>query len=102
MKTILFYALYYFYRVINIAILVFCIGSWFVNPGGKLYYYWRKLGYFLEPLFRPARAIMELLGRGLRSIFPNFRPLPIDFSPWLTVILLEFIFRILLQLLLKL
>ncbi len=102
MKTTLFYALYYFYRALNIAILVYCIGSWFVSPGTRLFDYWRKLGYFLEPLFRPARALMEVLRRLIRRIFPNFRPLPIDFTPWFTVILLEIIFRALLRLLLML
>ena len=101
MKTIIFYALYYFYRVLNITILVYCIGSWFVNPGTRLFDYWRKLGYFLEPLFRPARALLELLKSLLRKVFPRIDYIPIDFTPWLTVILLEFIFRIILQILVR-
>ena len=99
MKVTIIYALYYFYRAISIAILVYCIGSWFVNPGTKLFYWWRKLGYFLEPLFRPARVVMELLRRLLRQIFPNMGTLPLDFTPWLTVILLELIFRFIYRLL---
>ena len=102
MKTTLLYALYYFYRALNIAILVYCIGSWFVNPGTRLFDYWRKLGYFLEPLFRPARALMDLLRGLLRRVFPNMRPLPIDFTPWFTVILLEVIFRSLFNFLVRL
>ena len=99
MKTIIIYALYYFYRVLSIAILVFCIGSWFVEPGTKLSYYWRKLGYFLEPLIRPARILLEYLRRFLRRLFPNMGSIPVDFSPWLTMILLEFIFRAIYRLL---
>ena len=97
MKKIIFYALYYFYRVLNIAILVYCIGSWFVNPGTKLYEYWRKLGYFLDPLFRPARILLDFLKRLLRRVFPNMGYIPIDFTPWVTVILIEFIFRLILR-----
>jgi len=98
MKVTISYALLYFYRVINIAILVYCIGSWFVSPGSKLYDYWRKLGYFLEPLFRPARMLLELLRQLLRRVFPNMGYIPIDFTPWLTVILLEVIFGWILRL----
>ena len=99
MKNTIILALYYFYRALNIAILVYCIGSWFVNPGSKLFYYWRKLGYFLEPLFRPARMLWDLLRQLLRRIFPNIGSIPIDFTPWLTVILLEFLFRGIIRLL---
>ncbi len=98
MRVTIFYALYYFYRAINIAILVYCIGSWFVNPGTKLFDYWRKLGYFLEPLFKPARIILDFFGRLLRNIFPNMIRVPIDFTPWFTVILLEYVFRLILRL----
>lgn len=85
MRIILQIALGYFFQIINYAILIFCIGSWFVRPGTGLYDFWRKLGYFLEPLFRPAKFLLSRL-RFMRSI-------PVDFSPWLTVILLGFVYN---------
>ncbi len=102
MKIVLFNAILYFYRFLNIVILVYCIGSWFVSPGTRLFDYWRKLGYFLEPLFRPARAVLELLRRLLRNIFPRMGTIPVDFTPWLTVILLEVIFTFILNLIIRL
>ena len=88
---ILSIAIYYFFRVLNIAILVFCIGSWFVRPGSKLFYYWRKLGYLLSPLFYPAQFLLNKLHITER--------LGIDFSPWLTVILLDIVYNMLMRLL---
>ncbi len=82
-------ALAYFYRILYIAILVYCIGSWVVTPGTKLFYLWQKLGYFLDPLFRPARFILQKL---------NLFTIRIDFTPWLTMILLNLMFRLLLNL----
>jgi len=89
-QYILYLAIYYFFRVINIAILVYCIGSWFVRPGTKFFMYYRKLGYLLDPLFRPARTLLNKLGA--------YR-LGIDFSPWLTCILLNFVYNLIVNIL---
>ncbi len=79
----------YLYRIIYYAILVYCIGSWFVAPGTKLFYYWQKLGYYLDPLFRPARFILQKLDL--------FR-IRIDFTPWLTIILLNLVYQLIFRL----
>lgn len=84
------YALYYFVRVLNYAILIYCIMSWFVNPGSKLFYAWKKLEYFLMPIFTPAKLLL--------SKIRFTRNLPIDFSPWLTVILLNMVYNLLIRL----
>ena len=78
-------ALYYFYRLLDLAILVWCIMSWIVRPGDRLYGFYYKLGSYLEPLFLPVRKILYRLRLNL----------PIDLSPWITMILLGFIYRLL-------
>ena len=78
-------ALYYIFRVLDLAILVWCILSWFVTPGSRLFGFYYKLGSYLEPLFLPVRKILYRLRVDL----------PIDLSPWITMILLGFIYRIL-------
>ena len=77
--------LYWFWRLLDLAILVYCIMSWVVTPGSRLYSFYYKLSCYLEPLFVPVR---RLLGR-LRL------NLPIDLAPWIIMILLGFIYRIL-------
>ena len=79
--------LYYFYRLLNLAILLYCVLSWFVRPGTRLYDIYVKMAYFLEPLFLPVR---KLLSRSRLN-------LPVDLSPWLTTILIGFIFRIIIS-----
>lgn len=74
------------YEILDIVILVYCIASWFIRPGTKVFYFWRKLDYFLSPLFYPARFIL--------SKFRITERLGIDFTPWLTLILLRFVYRI--------
>ena len=91
MRYILLEAVYYFFNVLDIAILVYCIGSWFVRPGSKLFDLWRKLGYYLEPLFRPAKILISKL-KFMRNV-------PVDFSPWLTCILLGLVYRLIFVLL---
>jgi len=78
--------LYYFFEVLYFAILAYCIGSWFVKPGTKFFELWMKLRYFLDPLFYPARFILSKI-KFLRTV-------PVDFTPWLTVILLNFVYRL--------
>ncbi|MBR5730484.1 MAG: YggT family protein [Firmicutes bacterium] len=80
-------ALYWFWRLLDLAILVYCIMSWIVTPGSRLYRFYYKLGCYLEPLFVPVR---KLLGRLRLS-------LPIDLAPWITMILLGFVYRILIS-----
>ena len=80
-------ALYYFYWLLDLAILVWCIMSWIVTPGSRLYGFYYKLGSYLEPLFVPVRKILYKLRVDL----------PIDLSPWITMILLGFVYRILIS-----
>ena len=80
---------YYVFRIYELAVLVYCILSWFARPGSRVYDIYVKLGYYLEPTFRPARALLSRLNLNI----------PIDFGPWLTIILASLICRILLWIL---
>jgi len=77
--------LYYVFRLLDLAIFVYCIMSWFVRPGTRLYEIYAKLAYFLEPLFVPARKLLSRLRIGI----------PVDLSPWVTMLILGIIYRIL-------
>ena len=77
--------LYLVYRVADLAILIYCIASWFVRPGTKAYDYYYKLAQIVEPVLLPVRKLLYRLGLTL----------PIDLSPWITMILLGFVYRIL-------
>ena len=78
-------ALYLIFRVADLAILVYCIASWFVRPGDRVYELFVKLARVVEPVLYPVRKLMYKLGWNL----------PIDLSPWITMILLGFIYRLL-------
>lgn len=78
--------IYYAFRVVDLAILVYCILSWFVRPGSRAFDLYRKLGYYLEPLFRPARKLLSRFNLNI----------PIDLAPWVTMLLLSVLCRILL------
>ena len=82
--TLLRIVLYYFYRLLNLAILLYCIFSWFVAPGTRLYDIYVKMAYYLEPLFVPARKLLSRF---------NLR-IPVDLSPWLTMVFIGVIYRI--------
>ena len=90
--TLLSYGLYYLYRILDIAILVYCVASWFVRPGTKAYYYYGKLAALLEPLFMPVRKLLYKLRLNL----------PVDLSPWITLLLLGVVYRLIISLLLGL
>lgn len=77
--------LYLIFRVADLAILVYCIGSWFIRPGTRAYDYYYKLARIVEPVLLPVRKLLYRLGLNL----------PVDLSPWITIILLGFIYRIL-------
>ena len=80
--------LYLIYRAADLAILFYCIGSWFIRPGTRAYDHYYKLARIVEPMLLPVRKLMYRLGLQL----------PIDLSPWITIILLGFIYRILVML----
>ena len=77
--------LYLAYRVADLAILVYCIASWFVRPGSRAYEYYGKLARIVEPMLLPVRKLMYRLNINL----------PIDLSPWITMILIGFVYRVL-------
>lgn len=77
--------LYLVFRVADLAILVYCIGSWFVRPNTPAYDLFVKLAQIVEPVLYPVRKLMYRLGWKL----------PIDLSPWITMILLGLIYRLL-------
>ena len=80
--------LYYVYRIADLAILVYCVGSWFIGPNSRAYEYYIKLARIVEPVLLPVRKLMYRLGINL----------PIDLSPWITMILIGFIYRLLVTL----
>jgi len=77
--------LYYICRLLNLAILVYCVMSWVVRPGTRAYDIYVKLAYYLEPLFKPARKLLSKFNLNI----------PIDLSPWLTMVFISIIYRIL-------
>ena len=81
-------SLYYIYRIVDLAILVYCIGSWFITPRTRAYEYYIKLARIVEPVLLPVRKLMYRLRIDL----------PVDLSPWITMILIGFIYRILVSL----
>ncbi len=78
-------ALYLVFMVADLAILVYCVASWFVRPGDRVYDLFVKLARIVEPVLYPVRKLMYRLGIDL----------PVDLSPWITMILLGFIYRLL-------
>ena len=84
MLTLIRIVLYYIYRLLNLAILLYCVFSWFVRPGTRLYDIYVKMAYFLEPLFVPARKLLSRLRLNI----------PVDLSPWLTIVFVGLIYRI--------
>lgn len=77
-------ALYLVYRVADLAILVYCIASWFVRPGNRAYDYFVKLARIVEPMLLPVRKLLYRFNINL----------PIDLSPWITMILLGIVYRL--------
>ena len=69
-----FYAGYIFLRLISLAILIYCVLSWF-RPTFRAYY---LLGRFIEPFISPFRRLSLKLMRYFRA--------PIDFSFLLAMI----------------
>ena len=76
--------LYLIFRVLELAILAYCIMSWFVRPGTKAYDIYVKMAYYLEPMFKPAKKLLSRFNINI----------PIDFSPWITMIFINIIYRI--------
>lgn len=76
----------YAFRIFDLAIFAYCILSWFVRPGTRAFDIYRKLGYYLEPTFKPARMLLSRFNLNI----------PIDLAPWLTLVLASIVCRILL------
>ena len=89
LRTILYYGLYILYRLLNFLIFVYCILSWFARSNYKIYNIYMWLGRFLEPLFVPVRKLMYRFNINL----------PVDLSPWITMLLLGLVYRVLVSLL---
>lgn len=81
--------LYICIRILNLAILAFCILSWFARANQKVYYIYSKLGYYLWPIMGPARWLLSKIPINI----------PIDFSPWLTIILANLVYNLIVKLL---
>jgi len=85
LKTIIIATLYYCLRILDFAILAFCILSWVGRSNQKLFKIYSKLGYYLWPIMGPARWIISKIRLNI----------PVDFSPWLTMVLANFVYNIL-------
>ncbi len=77
--------LYIVFRVFELAVLAYCIMSWFVRPGTQAYDIYVKMSYYLEPVFKPFRNLLSRLGLNI----------PIDLSPWLAIIAASILYRVL-------
>ena len=93
LPVIVYYGLYGLFRLLELAVFAYCILSWFVRPGSGLYNVYAFLARILEPMFVPARKFQYWLMRRLNI------NIPIDFSPWITLLVLDLIFDILVRLL---
>ncbi|MGN1318140.1 MAG: YggT family protein [Lachnospirales bacterium] len=82
-KTILVMALYYFYNFLSILIFVRCILSWFNLGRDNIII--RMVDAVTEPILSPIRKIIH------KSPISGFM---IDFSPVIALILLQIIFRL--------
>ena len=82
---VLIKALYYFYTLIEYAILARCILSWF--PINQSNVFVRILVAITEPIMGPIRRLISKspLGRGMM----------VDFSPVLALLLIMFVYKVL-------
>lgn len=83
-KSILIYALYYFYNVLTFAIFIRCILSWF--PIGRDNIFVKILDAVTEPILAPIRNIVN------KSPIGGFM---VDFSPIIALLIVQIIYRIL-------
>ena len=77
--------IYFVYRIMNIVVLVYVLLSWVagMNPTlAKAYYF---LAGILEPLLKPIRKLM----------WPVTRKIGLDFSPYILIVAMGLIYRIL-------
>ncbi len=65
----------------SIVLLIYCVSSWFIrDPFNK---FMRILSSIVDPVLDPIRAVVRRI--------PLLNDLPIDFSPLILFLLLEFI-----------
>ena len=65
-------------RVVDIVLLVYCVSSWVIrDPYNKFY---SVLCSICDPVLDPIRSILRRI--------PFFKDLPIDFSPWILMMIL--------------
>lgn len=83
MQNLLIYALYTFRTIFFYAILINALLSWVVPPTNRNHPIFRILHTFIEPILIPARK--------LTGYIPFLRDLPIDFSPIVAILLLDFL-----------
>ena len=76
-------------RLLQLAVLAFCLMSWFPSLRGSKFY--RALGRLLEPFAAPFR--------GISAKIRQWTGLPVDLSLWLALIALEILERILIGIL---
>lgn len=85
-KSIVVYAIYYFYQFMTFAVFIRCILSWFPIGGDNIIC--RFLYRVTEPLLAPIRNLVN------KSPIGGFM---IDFSPIVALILLQVVFRFLIM-----
>lgn len=79
-------AIDFFFRVIDLLIIVRCAGSFFVRPGDQIYRLYMGICSLTDPILAPCRMLLNRIGFGRGMV---------DFSPVLAIILLSVIQTIL-------
>lgn len=72
----------FFFRVIDLLIIVRCAGSFFVRPGDQMYRLYLGICSLTDPILAPCRMLLNRIGFGRGMV---------DFSPVLAIILLSVI-----------
>ena len=83
MKFILITALALTVKVVNAAVWIYVIMSWFVRTTPGLVNFYMTLAKYIEPLLAPVRKLMEPL---------TYR-IGLDFSPYVLVLIISFVSR---------
>lgn len=76
------------YKVVDWALWAYVILSWFAGASAKLYNIYRTLAKYMEPLLSPVRKLIR----------PLTYKIGVDFSPYVFLLLLQFVYRFLARL----
>ena len=85
MKTLIIIVLSLAVRLVNAAVWIYVILSWFVRTSPGLVNFYVTLAKFIEPVLAPIRKLM----------MPLTYRIGLDFSPYVLVLIISFISRFL-------